>query len=56
VDDLAAPPPRAGAPRTVMNIQLDALGPVGVTHLDMPATPLVVWQAIEEAQPAQAAE
>lgn len=45
-----------GAPPTVMNALLDALAPLGVTHLDMPATPQVVWQAIEEAQGAQAAE
>ena len=45
-----------GAPPTVMNALLDALAPLGVTHLDMPATPQVVWQAIEAAEGAQAAE
>jgi carbon-monoxide dehydrogenase large subunit len=45
-----------GAPPTVMNALLDALAPLGVTHLDMPATPQVVWQAVQEAQGAQAAE
>ncbi|MFP4126705.1 MAG: xanthine dehydrogenase family protein molybdopterin-binding subunit [Alphaproteobacteria bacterium] len=45
-----------GAPPTVMNALLDALAPFGVTHLDMPATPQVVWQAIEAARGAQAAE
>ena len=45
-----------GAPPTVMNALLDALAPLGVTHLDMPATPQVVWQAIAEAEGAQAAE
>jgi carbon-monoxide dehydrogenase large subunit len=39
-----------------MNALLDALAPLGVTHLDMPATPQVVWQAIAEAEGAQAAE
>ncbi len=38
------------APPTVMNAVLDALRPLGVTHLDMPATPLKVWQAIQAAQ------
>jgi carbon-monoxide dehydrogenase large subunit len=45
-----------GAPPTVMNALLDALAPLGVTHLDMPATPQVVWQAIAAAEGAQAAE
>ncbi len=35
-----------GAPPTVMNALIDALAPLGVTHLDMPATPEVVWAAI----------
>jgi len=35
-----------GAPPVVMNAILDALGPLGVTHLDMPATPHRVWRAI----------
>jgi carbon-monoxide dehydrogenase large subunit len=33
-----------------MNAVLDALRQVGVTHFDMPATPLRVWQAIREAK------
>jgi carbon-monoxide dehydrogenase large subunit len=45
-----------GAPPTVMNALLDALAPLGVTHLDMPATPQVVWQAVQEARGARAAE
>ncbi len=45
-----------GAPPTVMNALLDALAPLGITHLDMPATTEVVWQAIAAARPAQAAE
>jgi carbon-monoxide dehydrogenase large subunit len=39
-----------GAPPAVMSAVLDALRPLGVTHLDMPATPDRVWQAIQEAQ------
>jgi aerobic carbon-monoxide dehydrogenase large subunit len=28
---------------------LDALAPLGVTHIDMPATPEKVWRAIQAA-------
>jgi carbon-monoxide dehydrogenase large subunit len=35
------------APATVMNAVMNALAPLGVTHLDMPATPQRIWQAIE---------
>jgi carbon-monoxide dehydrogenase large subunit len=38
-----------GAPPAVMNAILDALRPLGVQHLDMPATPHRVWQAIRKA-------
>jgi carbon-monoxide dehydrogenase large subunit len=27
---------------------LDALAPLGVTHIDMPATPERIWRAIRE--------
>jgi carbon-monoxide dehydrogenase large subunit len=37
------------APQTVISAVLDALAPLGVTHIDMPATPLRVWQAIQQA-------
>ena len=40
-----------GAPPAVMNALLDALFPLKVTHLDMPATPHRVWQAIQKAKP-----
>ncbi|MDE2335486.1 MAG: xanthine dehydrogenase family protein [Rhodospirillales bacterium] len=36
----------AGAPPAVMNALLDALAPLGVRDLDMPATPFAVWRAI----------
>jgi carbon-monoxide dehydrogenase large subunit len=39
-----------GAPPAVMSAVLDALRPLGVAHLDMPATPDRVWQAIEDAK------
>ena len=36
-----------GAPQTVMNAVLDALAPLGIGAIDMPATPLKVWRAIQ---------
>src|SRR5204862_5233458 len=39
-----------GAPPAVMNAILDALRPLGVAHIDMPATPHRVWQAIQKAK------
>ena len=39
-----------GALPVVMNAILDALAPLGVKHLDMPATPERVWAAIRAAQ------
>jgi len=39
-----------GSPPAVMNAVLDALAPIGVKDLDMPATPLRVWQAIQSAK------
>jgi carbon-monoxide dehydrogenase large subunit len=38
-----------GVPAAVINAVLDALAPVGVSHIDMPATPERVWQAIQSA-------
>jgi carbon-monoxide dehydrogenase large subunit len=40
----------AGSPPALMNAIMDALTPLGVRHLDMPATPLRVWEAIQRAQ------
>ncbi|HEY0782262.1 MAG TPA: xanthine dehydrogenase family protein molybdopterin-binding subunit, partial [Thermoanaerobaculia bacterium] len=42
-----------GVPPAVINAVLDALAPLGVTHIEMPATPQKVWQAIQAAQAAQ---
>ena len=39
-----------GAPPAVMNAILDALRPLGVKHLDMPATPRRVWEALQHAK------
>ncbi len=38
------------APATIMNAVMNALTPLGVTHLDMPATPSRIWHAIEAAK------
>src|SRR5262249_10211542 len=40
----------AGAMAAVMNAVCDALAPLGVRHLDMPATPARVWAAIHAAK------
>jgi carbon-monoxide dehydrogenase large subunit len=39
-----------GAPAAVMNAVMDALSSVGVKHLDMPASPHRVWQAMHAAR------
>ena len=39
-----------GAPPAVLNAVVDALAPLGVRHLDMPATPERVWRAIAAAR------
>ena len=38
------------APQTVICAVLDALAPLGVTHIDMPATPERIWRAIQAAR------
>jgi carbon-monoxide dehydrogenase large subunit len=40
----------AGSLPAVMNAITDALAPLGVAHIDMPATPEVVWRAIQGAK------
>ncbi len=37
------------APQTIISAILNALTPLGVTHIDMPATPERVWRAIQHA-------
>jgi carbon-monoxide dehydrogenase large subunit len=39
----------AGSLPSIMNAVVDALAPLGIRHIDMPATPHRVWQAIQEA-------
>jgi aerobic carbon-monoxide dehydrogenase large subunit len=45
-----------GAPPAVINALVDALAPLGIDHIDMPATPHKIWQAIQAPRPAKAAE
>ncbi|HEX2942211.1 MAG TPA: xanthine dehydrogenase family protein molybdopterin-binding subunit [Rhodopila sp.] len=40
----------AGSLPSVMNAIVDALSEYGITHIDMPATPLRVWEAIQAAK------
>ncbi len=41
-----------GSPPTIINAILDALKPLGVRDIDMPATPYRIWQAIRQARAA----
>ena len=45
----------AGSLISIMNAIVDALSPLGVTHIDMPATPALVWAAIQQAKGKKAA-
>ena len=36
------------APQTIINAVLDALAPLGIDHIQMPATPQVIWRAIHQ--------
>jgi carbon-monoxide dehydrogenase large subunit len=40
-----------GAPAAVANAVMDALGALGITHIDMPYTPPKLWEAIRQAEP-----
>lgn len=46
----------SGALPSVMNALMDALSDYGIHHINMPATPLRVWQAIQDAKRKKAAE
>jgi aerobic carbon-monoxide dehydrogenase large subunit len=37
------------APQTIINAIVDALSPLGIAHIDMPATPERIWRAIRGA-------
>jgi carbon-monoxide dehydrogenase large subunit len=38
------------APQTIINAILDALAPLGIAHIDMPATPERIWRATRSAR------
>ena len=38
------------APQTVMNAIVDALAPLGIEHIEMPATPERIWKALHRAR------
>ena len=38
------------APQTIVHAILDALAPLGIAHIDMPATPERVWRAIRDSK------
>ena len=38
-----------GSPPAVMNAIVDALSRVGISNVDMPATPEVLWKALQAA-------
>ena len=45
----------AGSLTSIMNAVVDALSEYGIRHIDMPATPHRVWQAIQAAGAARPA-
>ena len=45
-----------GSCPAVINALVDALAPLGIRHIDMPATPEKVWRAIQAAETREAAE
>ena len=45
-----------GAPAAIINALVDALKPLGVRHLDMPATPEKLWRLIQQHRTPLAAE
>jgi carbon-monoxide dehydrogenase large subunit len=45
-----------GGPPTVVNAIIDALAPLGIDRIDMPATSSKVWEAINKANGGGAAK
>jgi carbon-monoxide dehydrogenase large subunit len=39
-----------GSAQTLVNAVVDALAPIGITHIDMPLRPKKVWQAMQDAR------
>jgi len=48
--------PNVGSPQAFVNAVMDALAPLGVTHIDMPLTREKVWRAIRDATRPEAVE
>ncbi len=48
--------PNVGSPAAFVNAVMDALAPLGVTHIDMPLTREKVWRAVRDAQSATASD
>jgi len=42
-----------GASPAIINAVVDALAPLGIRHIDMPATPRAIWEAIQTARAAR---
>jgi carbon-monoxide dehydrogenase large subunit len=42
-----------GAPAAILNAAIDALAPLGVRNIMMPATPTKIWEAIQKARALQ---
>jgi aerobic carbon-monoxide dehydrogenase large subunit len=42
--------PNVGSPQAFVNAVMDALAPLGITHIDMPLTREKVWRAIRDAK------
>ena len=40
--------PTVGAPPAIANAIVDALSPLGITHMDIPITPYKVWKVLQE--------
>jgi aerobic carbon-monoxide dehydrogenase large subunit len=45
--------PNVGSPQAFVNAVIDALAPLGITHIDMPLTREKIWRAIRDAKAQQ---
>lgn len=48
--------PNVGSPAAFVNAVMDALKPLGVTHIDMPLTREKIWRAVQDARARQASD
>jgi carbon-monoxide dehydrogenase large subunit len=42
--------PSVASPAALANAVMDALSPLGVTHIDLPLTPERIWAAVRDAR------